>query len=161
MSAWAEEAAAGDVHDFDFLVGHWDVVNRRLKTRHANSDDWDEFPAHMWLETRMGGVVNVDQIDFPTRGFSGVTVRALDASTKRWSIYWINSTVGEVTTPVVGTFSGDRGEFYGKDVDGERDIDVRFVWTKLGPDAARWEQAFSLDGVTWETNWTMAFSRRT
>jgi hypothetical protein len=28
------------------------------------------------------------------------------------------------------------------------------------PDACRWEQAYSADGgKTWETNWTMEFSR--
>jgi hypothetical protein len=30
--------------DFDFLVGTWDVTNRRLAKRHVGSDDWDEFP---------------------------------------------------------------------------------------------------------------------
>jgi hypothetical protein len=33
-------------------------------------------------------------------------------------------------------------------------------WTSAGPDAARWEQAFSADGgKTWETNWIMDFTR--
>ncbi|MFD2349900.1 hypothetical protein ACFSTC_11855 [Nonomuraea ferruginea] len=36
----------------------------------------------------------------------------------------------------------------------------RFLWTVLGPDACRWEQALSADGErTWETNWTMDFTR--
>jgi hypothetical protein len=38
-------------------------------------------------------------------------------------------------------------------------VKVRFVWTKRGRDAARWEQAFSIDGAAWETNWVMEFSR--
>jgi hypothetical protein len=30
-----------------------------------------------------------------------------------------------------------------------------------GPDACHWEQAFSGDGgKTWETNWTMTFTRQ-
>ena len=34
-------------------------------------------------------------------------------------------------------------------------------WTDTSTPAPRWEQAFSDDdGVTWEINWTMAFSRR-
>jgi hypothetical protein len=61
--------------------------------------------------------------------------------------------------PVVGGFAGDRGEFYGEDVDEGRPVRVRFVWTRLSPDTARWEQAFSYDGGPWETNWVMEFTR--
>ena len=56
-------------------------------------------------------------------------------------------------------FAGDRGEFRGRDSDDGREVEVRFVWNRLGADAARWEQAFSLDGREWETNWTMDFKR--
>ena len=62
-----------------------------------------------------------------------------------------------------GGFDGDRGEFYGEDEDGGRAVDVRFVWTRQGPDRARWEQAFRLQGAAsddWETNWTMQLTRR-
>ena len=37
---------------------------------------------------------------------------------------------------------------------------VRFQWSSLDPDRARWEQAFSADaGRSWETNWIMEFRR--
>jgi len=46
------------------------------------------------------------------------------------------------------------GLFYGEDTDGGRPVKVVYKWTKVGPDGARWEQAFSYDdGKTWETNW--------
>jgi hypothetical protein len=35
----------------------------------------------------------------------------------------------------------------------------RFVWTVLGPDRARWEQAYSRDGEAWTVNWVMDFTR--
>lgn len=81
----------GTIHDFDFLVGTWEVANRRLRERGVGSNDWEEFPATMSLVQRLGGVVNVDQIDFPTKGFSGLTLRSFDIEQQRWSIYWINS----------------------------------------------------------------------
>ncbi|WP_282615243.1 hypothetical protein [Streptomyces sp. GESEQ-4] len=38
---------------------------------------------------------------------------------------------------------------------------MRFVWSGVSADAARWEQAFSVDGgETWLSNWIMEFSRR-
>jgi hypothetical protein len=38
---------------------------------------------------------------------------------------------------------------------------MRYVWSEITPTSALWEQAFSADGEkTWETNWTMAHTRR-
>ena len=37
---------------------------------------------------------------------------------------------------------------------------LRFVWSHISADSARWEQAISSDdGETWNTNWTMEFER--
>ena len=149
----------GQPHDFDFLVGRWTVANRRLHHRLSGADDWNEFDATSQAWVHLDGCVSVDEIHFPTKGFSGLTLRTLDRVAARWSIYWINSTIGTLFPPVHGGFAGDRGEFYGDDVDEGRAVKVRFIWTKLGPDAARWEQAFSLDGLAWETNWLMELRR--
>ena len=149
----------GDVRDFDFLAGAWTVANRRLKVRGANSHEWEEFPATSRATLHLGGVANVDEIAFPTKGWSGMTVRVFNLEKHQWSIYWINSNSGVLFPPVVGGFRGNRGEFYGEDEDGGRPVKVRFIWTRRGPDAARWEQAFSPDGRTWETNWVMELTR--
>jgi hypothetical protein len=144
----------GDVHDFDFLAGAWTVSNRRLKARGVGSTDWDEFPATICATIYLNGVANVDEIQFPTKGWSGLTLRTFDTAKKQWSIFWVNSRTGILYPPVVGGFDGDVGELYGEDTDDGRPVKVRFRWTKRGPDRASWEQAFSADGVTWETNWT-------
>lgn len=44
-------------------------------------------------------------------------------------------------------------------MDGTRHVYVRFLWTERDHDHAHWEQAFSYDGRTWETNWTAEFHR--
>ncbi|MDP2291409.1 MAG: hypothetical protein Q8M22_09470 [Actinomycetota bacterium] len=150
----------GHVTDFDFLVGDWDVANRRLHHRHVGSDEWDEFAGRGHVEQRLGGVLNIEQLDFPDRGWSGATIRSFDVVAQQWSIVWVNSARGVFEPPVVGGFAGDVGTFVGTDVDDGRPVDVVFTWTVLGADRARWEQAFSLDGVEWETNWVMEFRRR-
>lgn len=66
---------------------------------------------------------------------------------------------GQLFAPVHGGFDGERGEFYGTDSDAGRALQVRFVWARLGPDAARWAQAFALDSGAWEENWMMALRR--
>ena len=145
----------GSVHDFDFLDGKWEMVNRRLVKRGVGSNEWDVFPATVRAHVLMGGVTNVDEVVFPTKGWAGTTFRHFDLEKKQWSIYWINSRDGKMhLAPQVGGFDGDIGLFYGEDMDEGRPIKVVYKWTKVGPDGARWEQAFSYDdGKTWETNW--------
>ena len=151
----------GGLHDFDFLPGNWHLDNWRLKKRGVGSREWDEFPSTSKGQVLMGGVVNVDENDFPTKGWSGVTFRHFDLEKRQWSIYWINNRDGKMQEPVVGGFDGDIGLFYGDDVDEGRPIKVVFKWTKLGSDTARWQQAFSYDGgITWETNWVNLLTRK-
>ena len=159
-SALGRGFAGGDEHDFDFLPGRWTIANRRLRARGAGCTTWDEFAGASEARAHLGGVANSDENDFPARGFSGMTVRAFDRARRLWSIYWIDSVSGRLAPPVVGGFDGNRGTFVGDDVDGERPVRVVFTWTRRGPDAARWEQAFSYDGGrSWETNWIMELNR--
>jgi len=52
------------------------------------------------------------------------------------------------------------GEFFGDDLHDGIPVRVRFRWTGISANTARWEQAFYADvGNTWETNWTMSFTR--
>jgi hypothetical protein len=149
----------GDVHDFDFLAGKWRVVNRRLAARGAGCTEWVEFPGDMRVELHLGGVANVDEIVFTTQGWSGMTVRYFRLADRQWTIRWVSSRTGTIDVGMVGGFEGNRGEFYGVDDDGGRPVQVRFLWSRLGADAARWEQAFSYDGSAWETNWVMEMTR--
>ena len=152
--------ASGGVHDFDFLAGTWKVLNRRLVARGGGSHEWEEFPGTSTASLHLGGVANVDEIQFPTKGWAGMTVRAFDLQSRQWSIHWISSKQGRLMPPVRGRFEGDRGTFLGDDMDDGRNVKVRFYWTRRGADAARWEQAFSYDdGKSWETNWVMDFLR--
>lgn len=152
-------AGTGDVHDFDFLEGEWDITNRRLAARGVGSERWDVFPSTSVCRRYLGGLANVDEIDFPTQRWAGMTVRTFDVAKRQWSIYWISGRTGKLDPPVVGGFAGGRGEFYGEDEDGGRPVKVRFLWLR-GKDAARWEQAFSFDGRSWETNWVMELCRK-
>jgi len=148
----------GRVTDFDFLIGDWTISNRRLKQRWVGSDDWDTFSSIATCEHRLGGVGNVEQIDCPDRGFSGMSVRLFDLADSRWSIYWASSDVGRLQPPVRGGFEGNVGIFEGLDSDEGSPMFVRFTWTVADADHARWQQAFSRD-EHWETNWIMDFTR--
>jgi hypothetical protein len=150
------------MNDFDFLVGSWNVVNRQLKTLFVGSDDWDVYPGEV-VNTHhniLGGVGNIDEIRFPTKGTSGFSLRLFDQERNEWAIYWANSRTGLLYPPVFGTFSGGRGDFYGDDTHEGRPIRAHFIWSDITATSALWQQEFSADGGrTWEVNWIMEFSR--
>src|ERR1044071_46702 len=81
----------GDLHDFDFIDGAWTVTNRRLDRRGVGSTTWEELPATLCGKVHLGGVANVDELVFPTKGWAGLTVRTFDRAKKQWSIYWVSS----------------------------------------------------------------------
>lgn len=146
--------------DFDFLVGSWDIANRRLLRPLSSSDDWDEFPSTSECRSVFGGAANFDEISIPSRGFSGLTLRLFDTEKKEWSLYWANSRDGALQPPVTGRFADGTGTFYSRESYQGADIIVRFIWSDITPGTAKWEQAFSADGgTTWETNWIMEFTR--
>jgi len=152
-------APTGGPHDFDYFEGAWKAHQRRLKIRGAGSHDWEEFPSTLCMRRYLGGIATVDELYFPTKGWSGLTVRTFDVARRQWSIYWVSSRTGVMGPPQVGGFDGDRGRFYGEDEDGGHRVQVLYRWTKQGPDRAHWEQSFSRDGVKWEVNWTADFER--
>jgi hypothetical protein len=145
--------------DFDFLVGSWNVHNRRLTKRLVGSDDWVEFTAPATSWSLFEGMANVDEIVFPD-GVRGLTLRLFNPATKEWSLNWSSSDTGTLFPPVVGRFVDGRGVFYGDDTEGGTPVRVRFVWSDITESSVRWEQSFSTDGgTTWELNWTMDFRR--
>jgi hypothetical protein len=149
------------VNDFDFLIGSWNVHNRRLVKTFAGSEDWDEFPGISTSHSTFEGAGNFDEIVFPTLGSRGLTLRLFNPDTKQWSLYWASSRDGMLTPPVIGAFTDGRGEFFGDDLVDGHPVQVRFIWSRITPSSARWEQAFwDIAKQEWEINWIMEFTRR-
>ena len=150
-------------HDFDFLFGHWTILNRRLDRRLAGSRTWVEFEASGEARPCLGGIGNVDEFRtvLPDGDpLIGLTVRIFDPCTRVWSLYWADSRSATLFPPVTGSFQNGVGEFLGDDVQDGIPVNVKFRWSNITPESARWEQAMSVDGgATWEWNWVMEFSR--
>ncbi|HET6710975.1 hypothetical protein [Amycolatopsis sp.] len=148
------------MNDFDFFIGSWTVVNRRLESLFSGCDVWDTFAGTTTCTPLFDGGGNTEEIRFPDRGFRGFTLRLFDVERKEWSIYWASSRTGRLDPPVVGTFTGGRGDFYGDDTHEGKPIKAHFIWSDITATSARWEQEFSADGGrTWESNWVMEFTR--
>ena len=149
------------MNDFDFLAGTWDVTNRWLVNFLDPASGWEEFPAVSYATRHFDGSANFDEIVFPTKGFSGLTLRLYSPDTAQWSLYWASKRTGTLFPPVTGQFKDGVGEFTGEDEYNDVPIIARFRWSGITADTARWEQAFSVDGgQAWVDNWFMDLARR-
>jgi hypothetical protein len=148
--------------DFDFFMGSWKCRHRYLVKRLADCHDCIEFDGSCEVR-RIAGFGNIDEneIELPGDAYRGVSLRTWDPTSGRWSIYWLDSRrPGGLFPPVHGGFDKGIGTFYGDDTFAGHPIRVRYLWSRITGNAARWEQAFSLDeGNNWETNWYMDFTR--
>jgi hypothetical protein len=156
--------------DFDFLFGSWRVLNRRLADPLAEGGEWQEFESSVVTRPILGGLGNFDLYaapSFPGRPwFEAVALRLFDPEHELWRLWWA-STIGGglLDPPVTGRFDQRRGEFEGDDVFAGQPVRVRTnYWNEneKAPASARWQQAFSFDaGESFETNWTMQWTRLT
>jgi len=89
-----------------------------------------------------------------------MTVRLYSTTSHQWSLYWANQQNGHFDQPVVGELRGDHGELYDQEPWEGRMILVRYIWSKITPKTAHFEQAYSDDGgKTWEVNWIIDQTR--
>jgi hypothetical protein len=155
-------SASSSRHDFDFLVGGWKIKNRKLKQPLSGCDEWDEFDATQSLRQILRGFGNFDifTAELDGKPFEGFTLRLFEPQTRLWTLYWAESKAVKLDGGKVGSFDGDIGTFFGRDVFAGRDVLVKFHWDKRNPEAPVWSAAYSDDeGQTWEWNWRAYFAR--
>ena len=149
------------VTDFDFLPGTWHVANRRLvNLLDPDCAEWEEFEATSEARGMLDGFGNVDH--FRTPGYEGFSLRLYDPEEDLWRIWWSSTgRPGRLDPPVEGRFSApDRARFECEDVLDGVPISMRFDWSEITGDAARWEQSFSFDGgASYKLNWVMLLTR--
>jgi hypothetical protein len=147
-------------HGFDFEVGSW-TVHHRIKRPTGEVVEFDGTCVNRPL---MGGQANVEEHTFhrPAGVSYGVAMRAYDAKTGLWAIWWVDSRDPHLPLdpPVKGRFEDGVGTFYADSLMDGKMTRTRFIWSRITASSAQWEQAFSTDsGASWDTNWVMAFSR--
>ncbi len=152
-------------HDFDFLIGDWKAHVRRLPDRLNNSNLWVEYDGISNHHKLLDSNANFEQFEVTSTDkklhIKAQTLRLYNPTTRQWCIYLVDLDNGTLDTPpVVGAFTGKRGEFFHQEILKGRTILVRYVWLDLSPNSARMEQSYSPDGgKTWEVNWICELSR--
>lgn len=144
-------------HDFDFEVGSWKIHLSRLLHPLTGSKQWEQFDGISTTQKVWGGRANLEQFetDSPSGGhIEGLTLRLYNPQSHQWSLYWGTSKTGTLGVPTIGEFKDGVGEFYDQEPINGRMVLVRFIWSKITPTSAHFEQSFSDDGgKTWEVNW--------
>jgi hypothetical protein len=156
-------------HDFDALIGSWQVLNRRKKGNYflpnqpcGEAAEWEEFEGRDRFESELGGRAIVEHWEalLPSGERAlGYSVKAYEPATHQWLIVWIDNRNPLDFRPLVGTFAEGVGTFFQviETPDGQP-LHVRYTWDELTTTTARWQQAFSFNGGQhWETNWVMQF----
>lgn len=71
-------------HDFDFLIGEWSVLHRRLRRRLVGDDQWIEFSGPASVRKILAGLGNIDEfrIDLPEGAYTGATLRLFNPETR-------------------------------------------------------------------------------
>ncbi|RZQ53558.1 DUF1579 domain-containing protein [Pseudoalteromonas phenolica] len=155
------QASVAGAQDFDFVIGNWRVHHKRLDNMFSKDKYWVEFERLSSTSHILDGAGNVEDnlLYFPDGAFRAVVMRAFNAQTGRWSIWWLDGRFPDkVDKPVVGSFKNNIGLFYADEVIKGRKTKVRFQWDASTPNNPKWAKAFSFDEEkSWETNWTMSF----
>src|SRR5271169_3301663 len=152
-------------HDFDFLIGDWKAHVRRLPDRLNKSSVWVEYDGISNHKKLLDSNANFEEFDVTSTDkklrIKAQTLRLYNPTSRQWSIYLVDLDNGTLDVPpVVGGFTGNRGEFFHQEQLKGRTILVRYVWLDISPKSARMEQSFSPDGgKTWEVNWICELSR--
>ena len=152
-------------HDFDFLIGDWKAHVKRLPIRLNNSNIWIEYDGISNHHKLLDSNANFEQFEVTSTDkklhIKGQTLRLYNPTSHQWSIYLVDLDNGTLSLPpVVGSFTGNRGEFFDQEEWKGRAILVRYQWFNISPTSARMEQSFSPDGgKTWEVNWICELSR--
>jgi hypothetical protein len=169
VPAAAVSAATSDLHDgshdFDFLIGNWKAHVRRLPDRLVGSNKWVTYDGISNHKKLLDSNANLEEFEVESpethQHLKAQTLRLYNPDSHQWSIYLVDLDKGVLSLPpVVGQFTGNRGEFYDQEEWKGRAILVRYVWLNISPKSAKLEQSFSPDGgKTWEVNWICELSR--
>src|SRR5438874_38493 len=101
------QTTVSGLHDFDFLVGHWQVHHRRLKERLADNHEWIEFEGSSIVRKILGGfgISDDNVLEFPEGGYRAAGMKSFDAKSGQWSIWWLDgrAPLGPLDPPVRGS----------------------------------------------------------
>ena len=139
-------------HDFDFNIGVWHTHIKRVLEPLSGSAKSIELDGTVTIRKVWGGRAQLEEIeaDGPNGHWEGMTLFLYNPSAHQWSQTFVNSKMGVLNPPLIGTFNGGRGELVAQDTVDGRSVLVRAIWSEIKPDSHHFEELYSDDGgKTW------------
>jgi hypothetical protein len=123
-------------HDFDFLIGDWKAHVRRLPERLKGSNTWVEYNGISNHKKLLDSNANFEEFDVASADgklrIKAQTLRLYNPESHQWSIYLVDLDKGTLgLPPVIGQFTGKRGEFFDQEFWEGRAILVRYMWLDI------------------------------
>ena len=139
-------------HDFDFNIGVWHTHIRRILDPLSGGTHSIELNGTVTVRKVWDGRAELEEIetDGPNGHWEGLTLFLYNPTAHQWSQSFTNSNVGQLSNPLIGSFSSGRGELFAQDTFDGRMVLVRGVWSDIRPDSHHYEESYSEDGGrTW------------
>lgn len=139
-------------HDFDFNIGVWHSHIRRILDPLSGSTHSIELDGAVTVRKVWGGRAQLEEIeaDGPKGHWEGLTLFLYNPQARQWNQSFINSKIGELGPPLIGSFKNGRGELIAQDTFNGRSILVRGAWSDIKPDSHHYEESYSDNaGKTW------------
>lgn len=159
--------ASVEAHQFDFWIGEWNISQKILQA----DGTWLDLPATNRVSATLNGCALIEHWEGKVLFFwegmksagqlKGLSIRAFNPKSKKWSIYWMDT-----HNPEFGTFEGEfkngRGEFFRKGVTSSGGpLFSRITFFDITNTSVEWELALSTDGEkSWNKIWTMHMQRK-
>lgn len=141
-------------HDFDFASGTWHTHIKRTLDPFDASSASIELDGTVSSREVWGGRAWMEEIqaDGPKGHWEAMTLFLYNPKAHQWSMNFLNSQMGTLSTPLIGAFDRDgHGELISADTFKDRAILVRGVWTKISADVHEYAEYYSDDGGnTWK-----------
>jgi hypothetical protein len=140
-------------HDFDFGEGTWHTHITRTPDPFSQPNVTIGIEGTVSSRRVWGGRAWLEEIeaDGPKGHWQAMTLFLYNPQTHQWSMNFINSQMGTLNEPLIGSFDANgRGQLLQNDTFKDKAILVRGLWTKISADAHDYEESFSDDGGhTW------------
>jgi len=140
-------------HNFDFKFGVWHTHLRRVLDPFSSSSESFVLEGTVTVRKIWGGKAQLEEIeaDGPKGHWEGLTLFLYDPQTHQWGQSFINSRMGELGSPLIGSFHDGRGELFAQDTFKGKTILVRRVWSEIKLNSHHFEESYSNDGGrTWK-----------
>jgi hypothetical protein len=149
-------------HDFDFDFGVWHTHIRRVLDPFSPGSEAIELNGTVSVRKVWGGRASLEEIevDGPKGHWEAMTLFLYNPSAQQWSMNFINARIGELNSPLIGSFHDGRAELIATDTFQGRPILVRGIWSEILPDSHRYQELYSADGgKTWAASFDAHLTR--